>query len=97
MGKSQGVADINTVAEKDLAGMPNMTPAIAKAIVAKRPFASMTELNAFLVSQGLTPQQAMELYPRAFVHINLNTATAEEILLVPGAGPCSCSGGSRSP
>ncbi len=86
VGKSQGVVDINAVAEKDLGGMPNMTPAIAKAIVAKRPFGSITELNALLVSQGLTPQQAMELYPRAFVHINLNTATPEEILLVPGAG-----------
>jgi DNA uptake protein ComE-like DNA-binding protein len=86
VGKSQGVVDMNTVAEKDLAGMPNITPAIAQAIVAKRPFGSITELNALLVSQGLTPQQAMELYPRAFVHINLNTATPEEILLVPGAG-----------
>ena len=28
----------------------------------------------------------MEFYGRAFVHINLNTATPEEILLVPGAG-----------
>jgi DNA uptake protein ComE-like DNA-binding protein len=86
VGKSQGVVDMNTVAEKELAGMPNITPAIAHAIVAKRPFASITELNALLVSQGLTPQQATELYPRAFVHINLNTATPEEILLVPGAG-----------
>ena len=63
-----------------------MTPAIAKALVAKRPFTSPTELNAFLLAQGLTAEQAMELYPKAFVHINLNTATPEEILLVPGAG-----------
>ena len=28
----------------------------------------------------------MAFYEKAFVHINLNTATAEEILLVPGAG-----------
>ena len=28
----------------------------------------------------------MAIYPKAFVHINLNTATADEILLVPGAG-----------
>jgi DNA uptake protein ComE-like DNA-binding protein len=63
-----------------------MTPAIAKAMVAKRPFNSITEMHAFLLGQGLTREQAMELYPRAFVHINLNTATADEILLVPGAG-----------
>ena len=86
VGKSQGVVDVNTAAESALAGFPNMTPAIAKALVAKRPFASPTELQAFLVSQGLTPEQAMAFYAKAFVHINLNTATSEEILLVPGAG-----------
>ena len=51
VGKSQGVVDVNTAAERDLAGFPNMTPAIAKALVGKRPFASPTELNAFLLSQ----------------------------------------------
>src|SRR5262245_23135471 len=86
VGKSQGVADVNTAAEADLAGFPNMTAAIAKALAAKRPFASVAELNAFLLSQGLTAEQAMAVYAKAFVHINLNTATAEEILLVPGAG-----------
>lgn len=86
VGKSLGVVDVNTAAESDLAGLPNMTPAIAKALVAKRPFASPTELQAFLVSQGLTAEQAMAFYAKAFVHINLNTATSEDILLVPGAG-----------
>src|SRR4051812_32369989 len=86
VGKSQGVVDVNTAAERDLAGFPNMTPAIAKALVARRPFLSPTELNAFLLSQGLTAEQAMAFYAKAFVHINLNTATAAEILLVPGAG-----------
>src|SRR6188508_1206365 len=86
VGKSQGVVDANTAAEKDLATMPRMTPAIAKALVAQRPFDSIVELNKFLLGQGLTAEQAMEFYARAFVHINLNTATSEEILLVPGAG-----------
>jgi DNA uptake protein ComE-like DNA-binding protein len=86
VAKSFGVADANTIAEKDVAALPHMTPAIAKALVAKRPFASITDLHAFLIGQGLTAQQAMEVYPKAFVHINLNTATADEILLVPGAG-----------
>jgi len=86
VGKSYGVVDANTIAEKDLAVLPHMTPAIAKAMVAKRPFNSITELNTFLLAQGLTQEQAMGLYPRTFVHINLNTATTDEILLVPGAG-----------
>lgn len=87
VGKSQGVVDANTAPEKDLAGMPHMTPARAAAVVAARPFKSITELNALLLEEGLTQEQAMAFYRKAFVHINLNTASREEILLVPGAGP----------
>lgn len=86
VGKSQGAADVNTISEANLAEVPNLTPAIAKALVARRPFTSPIELNAFLTSQGLTAEQAVAVYQKAFVHINLNTATPEEILLVPGAG-----------
>ena len=86
VGKSQGVVDANTASEQDLAKMPHMTPAIAKALVGVRPFKSITELNTFLVGQGLTQEQAMDFYQKAFVHINLNTATRDEILLIPGAG-----------
>jgi DNA uptake protein ComE-like DNA-binding protein len=86
VGKSLGVVDANTAPEKDLLAMPHMTPAIVKGLIEKRPFASITDLNAYLLGQKLTPEQAMEFYKRAFVHINLNTATPEEILLVPGAG-----------
>jgi DNA uptake protein ComE-like DNA-binding protein len=63
-----------------------LTPAIAKAVVDARPFASIVEANAFLVGQKLTQEQANAIYPKAFVHVNLNTGTREEILLIPGAG-----------
>jgi len=86
VGKSLGVVDANTAPEKDLLAMPHMTPAIVKGLLEKRPFASITDLNAYLLSQKLTQEQANEFYGKAFVHINLNTATAQEILLVPGAG-----------
>ena len=86
VGKSLGVTDVNAVGESELATYPHMTPAIAKALVAKRPFLSIKELNDFLLAQGLTQAQATEFYGKAFVQINLNTATSEEILLVPNAG-----------
>jgi DNA uptake protein ComE-like DNA-binding protein len=86
VGKSLGVVDANTTSEADLAAMPNMTPAIAKALVAARPFDGIVALNQVLLKQGLTQEQATAFYAKAFVHINLNTATREEILLVPGAG-----------
>ena len=87
VGKSQGVVDANTASEKDLTGMPHMKPAIAKALVGVRPFKSITDLNTFLVGQGLTQEEAMDFYKKAFVHVNLNTGTRDEILLIPGAGP----------
>jgi len=86
VGKSLGVVDANTAPEADLAKMPHMTPAIAKALVGVRPFKSITELNTFLIGQGLKQDDAMDFYQKAFIHINLNTATRDEILLVPGAG-----------
>jgi DNA uptake protein ComE-like DNA-binding protein len=82
----KGIADLNSMPEAAVATLPSMTPAIAKALVAKRPFASIVEANAWLLSQGLTQAQATEVYGKAFVHVNLNTGTREEILLIPGAG-----------
>jgi DNA uptake protein ComE-like DNA-binding protein len=86
VGKSLGVADANTVPEKELLTLPHMNAQRVKGLIEKRPFASITELNAYLLAQGLTQEQSNEFYGKAFVHINLNTATPEEILLVPGAG-----------
>jgi DNA uptake protein ComE-like DNA-binding protein len=86
VGKSLGVVDANTASEADLAAMPSMTPGIAKALVAARPFDSVLALNAFLLGQKLTQEQANAFYQKGFIHINLNTASAEEIMLIPGAG-----------
>ncbi len=80
------IVDTNTAAESDLLAMPHMTPAIVKGLLEKRPFASIVDLNAFLTSQSLTPAQLTEIYGKTFVHVNLNTGTPEEILLIPGAG-----------
>jgi DNA uptake protein ComE-like DNA-binding protein len=80
------IVDTNTAAEKDLLALPHMTPAIVKGLFDKRPFASIVELNAFLTSQSLTAAQLNELYGKTFIHVNLNTGTPEEILLIPGAG-----------
>lgn len=79
----QGIIDLNAVPETTLATMPGMNAAIAKAFVAARPFATIVEANTFLLGQKLTQEQLTPLYEKAFVHINLNTATGPEILLVP--------------
>ena len=86
VGKSVTVADANTIAEADLAKLPGMTPASAKSVVGKRPFLSVTALDQALTAAGLTREQITALYARIFIHINLNTASKDEILLIPGVG-----------
>ena len=78
-----GVADANVAPEAELLKMPHMTPAIVKGLIAKRNFASITDLNAYLLGAGLTQAQATEFYGRAFIHVNLNTGTREEFMLIP--------------
>jgi DNA uptake protein ComE-like DNA-binding protein len=86
VGKSLGVVDANTITEADLAKLPNLTPAIAKGLVEQRPFLSIVDLNKHLLDAGLKQEQANELYTKIFIHVNLNTGTREEILLIPNAG-----------
>ena len=81
-----GLIDPNIASEAQLTGLPHMTPAIVKSLMGRRPFAGIAELNTFLLEQKLTAAQATELYEKAFVHVNLNTATREEIMLIPRAG-----------
>lgn len=82
----KGLIDPNVAAESELRALPHMTPAIVKSMLGRRPFLSVLELNAFLLEEKLTREQAAEFYRKAFVHINLNTGTREEFLLIPGVG-----------
>lgn len=82
----KGLMDANVAGEKELLALPHMTAAIVKGLLERRPFMSITDLNAFLLGQKLTQAQANDIYRKAFIHVNLNTGTEAEILLIPGAG-----------
>jgi DNA uptake protein ComE-like DNA-binding protein len=82
----KGLFDANTASPSELQALPNMTPAIVKNMVDKRPFLTILDLNAFLLGQKLTQAQATEFYRKAFVQINLNTGSPEEFMMVPGSG-----------
>jgi DNA uptake protein ComE-like DNA-binding protein len=86
VGKPVAIVDANLATEAQLAALPGLNASLAKAIVGKRPFADITGLDVFLTGQGLARQQIDSLYERLFVHLNLNTATREQILLIPRAG-----------
>ena len=85
LGRQQGLVDPNIAAEKDLLALPHLNAVIVKGLIERRPFLTMTELNAYL-SQSLKKEQLTELYRKAWVHLNLNTATRGELLLIPGMG-----------
>jgi DNA uptake protein ComE-like DNA-binding protein len=81
-----GLLDLNTATEAQLTALPHMTAAMTASVIAARPFPGIVQANAHLMSQGLTAEQAAEVYAKAFIHVNLNAGTREEILLIPGAG-----------
>jgi DNA uptake protein ComE-like DNA-binding protein len=83
-GRRGDVLDVNTASEKELMAVPGLSPALVKTIVSRRPFLTLTDFDGALSS--LTPAQRTEVYRRAFVQINLNTASDAEILLIPGLG-----------
>jgi DNA uptake protein ComE-like DNA-binding protein len=85
VGKSVTIIDANIASDKELASLPHLDAALVKRILAARPFPSISELDA-LLGQSLSSAQRTELYGRLFVHLNLNTATGEQILLIPNAG-----------
>ncbi len=85
VGKSPSLLDPNLATEQQLVKVPHLTPALVKGIMDKRPFLTMSELNAVL-SPTLGRDQLAEVYARMFVHLNLNTASKDEILMIPGVG-----------
>jgi DNA uptake protein ComE-like DNA-binding protein len=84
VGRTAGMLDPNLATEAELLTVPNITPALAKAILEKRPFLRQGDFNAALA--GLSKEQLAQTYSKAFVHLNLNTATDEEILMIPNIG-----------
>ena len=85
VGNNMGVLNPNLASVDEMAALPHMNAEIANTIVKHRPHLTMLPLNEML-SQRLSGDQRAELYEKLFVPINLNTASEEEILLVPGVG-----------
>ena len=82
---TQALVNPNTASEQELAALPHMSAPTAKLLIDKRPFKTMVDVNAVL-STSLTQKQLAELYGKLFIPIKLNTASRQEILLIPGVG-----------
>lgn len=75
--------DPNTAEPAALKALPNVTDQVSQAIVAGRPYATTAAFNA-AVSKVLDEAQRKDLYGKLFLKIDLNKASRDEILLIPG-------------
>ena len=81
----QGLLDPNTATREQLLAL-SLDTAATTALLSGRPYADMLALERAL-SPRLNDAQRKALYVKLFKPIDLNTATAAEILLIPGVGP----------
>ena len=86
VGNTTGIVNPNLAGEEELLALQHVNPGLVSKIVDQRPFLSMLDLHA-LLSRSLNEDQLRELCAKLFVSINLNSASRDEILLVPGVGP----------
>lgn len=83
VGDNDSILNPNIADEGDLAGVTNLDAGLVDSIVEGRPFTSTMELDAIL-SGSLSEEQRAEVYAELFIPLNLNTASGDEIMLIPG-------------
>ena len=84
-GQTMTHLDPNDASSEDLAAIAGMTPEAVAAIEGGRPFARMADVHAALVS-AIGEEAALATYESLWLPIDLNDATRDEILLIPGLG-----------
>lgn len=77
------VLDANTATAEQLTVINGVSPELAEAIVAQQPYATAVDLNDTLL-ETLTEEEAVAVRTSVFVPVNLNSASREEIELIPG-------------
>jgi len=79
------MVDPNTATREQLLAAPGLDAAAVDVLIAGRPYVDMVAVDRAL-PKTMTPDQRKALYARVWKPIDLNTAKAEEILLIPGVG-----------
>ncbi len=75
----------NLATEADLSGQAVIGAELAAAIVSGRPYLNMSDLHAVVGPE--VDENALEgVYAAVFVTLNLNAASRDQILMVPGVG-----------
>lgn len=76
----------NNASREQLLTIAALDTAAVDAILADRPYMDMIGLDAALTDY-LSEEEREALYRELWIPIDLNAASAEEILLIPGVGP----------
>lgn len=82
---SNGLLNPNIAGEAEIEAVAGMSPAAAAAIIDGRPFLDMASLDA-AIAPHLDEAAREALYRNLWVPIDLNSASEEEVLLIPGVG-----------
>ena len=85
VGNNENVLNPNLASEEVLQALGHLDDSLVESILDARPFMNQRELDGHL-EDSLSEEERGELYASLFVPVNLNTASREEILLVPGVG-----------
>ncbi len=83
VGNNDSILNPNLADEGELAGVAHLDAGLVDSIVDGRPFASTLEFDA-LLSGSLSEEQRADVYGELFIPLNLNTASGDEIMLIPG-------------
>lgn len=77
--------DPDTATREELSAVPGLDGTTVDALIAGRPYADMLEVDELLAT-ALDETGREQVYAYVFKPLDLNSATAAEILLVPGVG-----------
>lgn len=78
-----GLLDPNLATVAALNALPGMSDSVTLAVIAGRPYSSTLALDRVL-ARHLSAQWRDSVYTRAWLPLDLNTASSDEIMLIPG-------------
>ncbi|HEX6308523.1 MAG TPA: hypothetical protein VFZ69_10070 [Longimicrobiales bacterium] len=81
-----GMVNPETASREQLLRVPNLDESLADAVIAGRPYETMLDVDAVLAG-SLSEDQRREVYRTLWKPMDLNTASREEILLIPDVDP----------
>lgn len=82
-GATSKFLDPNLATVAALNAVPGMSDSVTLAVIAGRPYGSMLGVERVL-ARHLSPEWRDSVYARVWLPLDLNTASSDEIILIPG-------------